>query len=106
MSAVYKKLAQGILGTTPAAIYTAPTSKETIIKKITLANVSGSDCWAKLYDGGSGDGNVILPGITIEAGGFGEWTGGALTVYGGNSLYGVAENASAIVYTIYGTEKD
>jgi len=105
MSNVYKKLAQGIIGVSEGTLYTVPSGSQAIIKKIVLANVSGSDCWAKLFDGGAADSNVILPQITIEAGGFGEWTGGSLTMFGGGTIQGVAETAASIAYTIYGTEK-
>lgn len=105
MSNVYKKLAQGTLGTSPAVLYTVPSGSQAVIRKITLASVSSSDCWAKLFDGGSADGNVILPQVTIDANGFAEWTGGAMTLFGGGTIEGVAEAASSITYTIYGMEK-
>lgn len=66
----FKVLAQGQLGSTAGTLYTVPASTSTIIKSIHLANPSASDVTAKLTVKGTAAANVILPAISIVAGGF------------------------------------
>jgi len=66
----FKVLAQGQLPAVIGTLYTVPASTQAIIKTIHLANPTGSAVTAKLAIGGTADANVILPPISIMAGGF------------------------------------
>ncbi len=108
MAEDYQKLGQGTLtgdGTTVDTLYTAPTDTEVIIKEIRIVNTDTSNHWVEVYDvdsgGSAGDSNVIIPEITIDAGGWlvehGEVTptaDDAIKAVGGGSL----------TYTLYGVE--
>jgi hypothetical protein len=63
-------LAQGQLPASIGTLYTVPASTIAIVKSIHLANPTGSDVTAQLNVNGTAGANVILPPVTILAGGF------------------------------------
>ena len=103
MTDTLKRLAQGTLPSSAGTLYTVPGATSTIVKKITLANPTGTDRTARLTNGGTADANVILPAVTIPAGGFAEWEG-SMTLAAADTISGVASAATAITYSIYGDE--
>lgn len=66
----FKVLAQGQLPSSIGTIYTVPASTMAIVKSIHLSNPTGSAVTAKLAVNGTANSNVILPAISIVAGGF------------------------------------
>lgn len=102
MTESYQKLAQGILSTSSTALYTVPGSTETIIKHIILVNYSASNRTAALHQDDTTDANYILPDVTIEAGGWADFSGVICMTSG--IVYGKASAGSSITYTIYGVE--
>ncbi len=63
-------LAQGQLPSSVGTLYTVPASTEAIVKGIHLANPTAGTVTASLAINGTADANVILPPISILAGGF------------------------------------
>ena len=103
MADAFKKLAQVVLGTTPSTLYTVPGATEAIVKHIRMVNTSGSDTTVKLWHDGSADGNVILPAVTVKAGGWAEFDG-ALLMEAADTLQGEAGAVTSITVTAYGDE--
>lgn len=66
----FKVLAQGQLPSTIGTLYTVPASTMAIVKSIHLANPTAGAVTAKLAVKGTANANVILPAISIVAGGF------------------------------------
>lgn len=77
----YKKLAQGQLPSSAGTLYTVPASTITLVKSIHLANPTGAAVTARLYHDGTTDATTILPPISIDAGGFAEYTDEGWTFY-------------------------
>jgi len=114
MAETFKHLAQdNMVHTGNAAaqeLYEAPAGTTTIIGHIRLANNSSASRTARLTHGGirgSGDVGkefVILPDLTIESGGWAEFTG-SIILDAGDKLYGLASvDSVSISYNIYGLE--
>lgn len=104
MADTFKKLWQAFLGNgAPATLYTAPALTTVIVKQMKLVNVDASARTAKLWHDGTSDINTILPTITLEAGGFGEWDG-AMELDAGDTISGQADAASKVVSVGYGLE--
>lgn len=114
MAEAFKKLAQGYLpavGDGSASViklYDVPGSTEAIIKSINLTNSTGTAREATLYSTANGedaaDGEqMILPGVSIVAGGFAEWEG-TMCMAADTEIHGFAAAGSAITYTIWGIE--
>lgn len=109
MAEAFKKLAQGRLdassGTTK--LYDVPSSTEGIVKSINISNNTASAREVHIFavdDSGSPtDSNLILPGVSIEAGGFAEWDG-TMALSALTEIHGYAAVADAISYTIWGIE--
>lgn len=98
-----KKLAQVQPGTTPTTLYTVPASKVAEIVHIRVVNPTGASHTIKLWHDGSADVNLILPTVTIDAGGWGEFDGRIL-METGDTLVAQADAASAVTATVYGFE--
>jgi hypothetical protein len=114
MAEAFKKLAQGYLpvvgdGSASAIkLYDVPSSTEAIIKSINLTNSTGTAREATLYNTANGEDaadaeQMILPGVSIVAGGFAEWEG-TMCLAATTELHGFAAAGSAITYTIWGIE--
>ena len=108
MAETFKHLAQGQLVHTGVAadqeLYEAPAGTTTIIGHIRLSNLHASLArTAKLWQNGVADTNIVLPALSIESGGWAEFTG-SIILDAGNILYGVANGGTSVTYNIYGLE--
>ena len=103
MAETYKKLAQGQLANSTGTLYTVPANTSALIGHIRLVNNTGASHTAKLYHDGTTDAQAILPTLTIEAGGWAEFSGG-IVMEASDTISGVADAATSITYTIYGME--
>lgn len=103
MTDTFKKLYQGVLPAAAGVLATVGAGKTWIIKGIALVNTSGADQTAALWDGGTADGNAILPPSTIVAGGMAQFDG-VLTLAAASTLQGKAGAATSITITVYGDE--
>jgi hypothetical protein len=109
MGEVYKRLAQGRLpasgGTTK--LYDVPSSTEAIIKSINVSNNTASAREVTLHHTSNSaslaDTNLILPGVSIEAGGFAEYEG-TICMAATTEIHWFAAAADVISYTIWGLE--
>ncbi len=99
----YKVLAQTTLTGGTDTLYTVPASTAAIVKTIHVANYSADARTVKLLVGGTGDGNTILPTVSLAAGEFAQWDG-TLALETGKTIVGVGSAASSIVVTISGDE--
>lgn len=109
MTDTFKKLDQRLLTSTSATLlYQAPASTQTIIKQIKAVNVGSSACTLQLYNPAAAasvaKGNVILPPISIDAGGFAEFDG-TITLAANETIYAQSSTpTSSITITLYGLE--
>ena len=107
MAEAFKRLAQGYFASSSAKLYDVPSSTEGIVKAINISNNTGTAREVTLYHCDNGDTpdneQVILPGVSIVAGGFAEWEG-TLTMAALTELHGFAAAAGVITYTIWGME--
>jgi len=107
MAEAFKRLAQGYFGSSVAKLYDVPSSTEGIIKAINISNNTATAREVTLYHGNNGETpdneQVILPGVSIEAGGFAEWEG-TMTMAALTEIHGFAAAADVITYTIWGLE--
>lgn len=107
-------MARGILGqqeapiTTPAAIYTAGTGVETTQMTMMVANHTGTDYWLTIYvaqDGSAAaDDHLIYYQNDVVAGETDTFSLPPMTG-GGGKVYVVAEAATSLACTLYGTER-
>ena len=107
MAEDFKRLAKVRLQSTPTLIYeapAAPTEVQAIIKAIFVNNVSGAQTSVTMWQGGSGDSDVLLNPTTLEAGEYGTWDGGALTVDAADSLYGQCSQDDGVTVIVEGLE--
>lgn len=73
MAQTLKVLIDGqFLTTSPAAYYTAPANKQTVIRRLVITNVSGSDATVTLYlvsgSGSPSNSNMVIKARTLIAG--------------------------------------
>jgi hypothetical protein len=95
-----QKLAQQILsGTGNDTLITA--GQPMVITHIRAVNYSDTARTLKLWHDGTANGNIILPPVAIEAGGWGEFEGEIL-LEKGDTLVALASAATAIAITVYG----
>lgn len=99
----YKKLAQGQLPSTAGALYTAPTGKKAIIRRITIVNTDSVDRTFQLFQSGTTDANALTPVFTLLAGGMAV-DDDVMTLDDADTLEGVASVASKLTYTVQGDE--
>ena len=103
MAETYKKLAQGQLANSTGTLYTVPANTSALIGHIRLVNNTGANRTVQLYHDGTTDAQAILPTMTIEAGGWAEFSGG-IVMEASDTMSGVSDAATAITYTVYGME--
>jgi hypothetical protein len=108
MAETFKHLAQGqVVHTGNAAaqeLYEAPAGTTAIVGHIRLANTNAAARTVQLYQNGVAATNVILPTLSIEGGGWAEFTG-SIILDAGDILYGIANtDSTSISYNIYGLE--
>jgi hypothetical protein len=72
---------------------------ETIVKTINLVNYSGSTIVVKLWVGGTGDTNLILPPTTMDAGDYGIFNG-EIVLQATDTLKAESDTASACAVTV------
>ena len=101
MAEAYKVLSQGEVATSATALYTVPVATEAIIKHMDVVCTSAAKL--KLWVGGTGDGNVILPEVSLATGEFAQWDG-TIALEAGQIIYGDSDVSTAITVTIYGLE--
>jgi hypothetical protein len=103
MADTFKVLYQGQPSTSAATVYTSPSATQVVIKNIRIVNTSATATTIKLFQGGTADSNVILPAVSIDAGGFAEFEG-AITMAASTTIAAQAGANSSITLTIYGLE--
>lgn len=103
MADTFKRLYQGQPGTGATTLYTVPALTATIIKHIRIVNPTATDRTIKLWHGGVVDANVILPTVTVLAGGWGEFDG-TIVMAAAETLSGIASAATALTVSVYGDE--
>lgn len=91
-------LYQGQAAASAAAVYTA--GQRVRITQLRAVNNDSSARTLKLWHGGTDDTNVILPAVSIDAGGVLE--GGGIVLEQGQALYAQASAASQVTLTVYG----
>jgi len=103
----YKELAQAAMAASDTVIYgPVATNTTTIIRQMTIVNVTASAITVKLWHtaGGAGsDATLILPNTTIAASGFANFDG-VIILDAADSLRGLVSTASAATITVYGVE--
>jgi len=112
MAETFKHLAQGkVVYTGNAAaqtLYTVPTGTTAIIGHIRIVNNHSAAVTFTLSHGGISTADnafIILPALSIEAGGWAEFTG-SIIMDADDVLYGLCNGSSSTVmsYNIYGLE--
>lgn len=113
MTNSFKKLAAETLtsdtGGSLSAVYEAPAGSEVLIKHMRIVNQTPAQktvtMWQKTGSlGGLDDDNyLVLPPITLEAGGWAEFEG-TIIVPAGESIYANADSADDVNLFIYGLE--
>jgi CBS-domain-containing membrane protein len=98
-----RKLAQTTLTSSAAIVYTTPTNTRTKIVHMRAVNFDASARTLTMWHDGSADANIILPPVSILAGGFGEFDG-IIYLEAGDTLYAKASANTAITLTVYGEE--
>lgn len=111
MADTFKKLAQALILTSNTTLYTTPASTTTIIRHMRIVNTNTTtDRTVKLFHNPSGEGganaadDVILPFVTIDGGGWGEFEG-TIILETGDTLVGICgESSTEVTITLYGME--
>ena len=112
MAETFKHLAQGkVVHTGNAAaqtLHTSPSGTTTIVGHIRIVNNHSAALTFTLRHGGLStvdNAFIILPALSIEAGGWAEFTG-SIIMDAGDKLYGLCsgDNSTRISYNIYGLE--
>lgn len=99
----YKKLAQLELTGGTDTIYTVPAATEAIIAHIRAVDNAGNGASIKLWHDGVADVNIILPEVSLPAGGWAEFDGKIL-MEAADTLSGFSNTASEVTVTVYGLE--
>ena len=111
MAETFKHLAQGkVVYTGNAAaqtLHTSPAGTTTIVGHIRIVNNHSAALTFTLTHGGlasAGNEFIILPDLSIESGGWAEFTG-SIILDAADILYGIAgTDSTSISYNIYGLE--
>lgn len=105
MPNAYKQLAQGQLGITTAALYTAPAGGTgAVIRHWTVVNNDTVDRTFQLTVNGSGATKLITPpAALVRAGGMVEWDG-AMCITPNQAISGLGSVASQLTYEFDGDE--
>jgi hypothetical protein len=103
MADAYKTLYQGQVPNVAAALYTVPAGKSAIMKHYSAVNPTGGAVTLKLYRNGTDDAHLVLPSLSIPAGGHAtdDMTWG---LEAGGYIAGVAGAATSITLTLDGDE--
>ena len=105
MAKAIKSLADGQLGTTKTTLYTAPTSKQAVVSRITLVNTSSGTVNVNLYFKASGGtSRRIIPKDMEMAGRYLAVMDDELTLEAADIIEGDANVGSVIDYVISGVE--
>lgn len=99
----YKQLFQGTIAAGATTYYTVPALTQTIVKHISIVNPSGADAWVKLWTSGTTDADLVLPQVSIDAGGWSEFDG-TMTLSAGDIVAAQSQTAGVLTMTIHGTE--
>jgi len=90
-----------------AAMQIVPSSTQAIIKTINISNNTATAREVTLHhtanSGSLANTNLILPGVSIQAGGWAEYDG-TICMAATTELHGFAAVADVISYTIWGVE--
>lgn len=104
MVEAYKKLAQTLIPAAVAAVYTVPALTSTIVKHIVITNnTSSAVTGVSLYHDGTGDTQLLLPGVTLEAGEWAEFDG-TITMETADTLQAKAGTDAVLGLTAHGLE--
>ena len=103
MAESYKRIYQGQLATPATPVYITDTAEQAIIKHMRIVNLDTVPRWVKMWQGGTGDANIILPQVSIPAGGWMEFDG-VLTMEPSSQLAAQAEVIGKITLTVEGVE--
>ena len=109
MAEAFKRLAQQRLPATGGTrkLYDVPADTEAIIKAINISNNTATAREVTLYHTNNADTadneQVILPGVSIGAGGFAEWEG-TLTMAATTEIRGWDTVGGEVTITIWGIE--
>lgn len=105
MASTLKKLGQQTLtgSGTQDTLYTVPGSTQAIVKHISVVNYSASACTIKMWHDGTANSNLILPPVSIDAGGFAEFEG-EIVMEAADTLKAEGGAASSITITLHGVE--
>ena len=103
MAETYKTLAQELVASSNDELYTVPANTTTIVRHIRVVNVTSSTATIKLFHGGTGTANMILPFVNIAGNGWAEYDG-TIIMEAASVLTGISGTNDAINCTIYGLE--
>lgn len=103
MAETFKLLYQNQVPSTATTLYTVPSATSTLIKTMRIVNTSASAATIKIWQNGTADANVIMPTVSIDAGGFAEFEG-SITMAAADYLSAQAGTATAITLTVWGVE--
>ncbi len=105
MTIAIKSLADGVLGTTKATLYTAPAATQTIIKKITLVNTSSGPVTVNLYFKATGGTSRRITPKDLEIGGNGlAVMDDELTLEAADIIEGDATAGNTVDFVLSGVE--
>lgn len=99
----YKRIYQGQLTTPATPVYIVPTATQSIIKHMRIVNLDTVPRWVKMWQGGTADANIILPQVSIPAGGWMEFDG-VITMEATSQLSAQVEIIGKITLTVEGVE--
>lgn len=103
MADSFKKLNQLQVPTGVTSVYTAPALTSVIVRHMRAVNTNVSGITLKMWHTGTTDADVILPAVSIDAGGWAEFEG-TIILEAGEQLYAQASSATSITLTLYGLE--
>ena len=109
MAEAFKRLVQQYLPATGGTrkLYDVPPDTEAIIKAINISNNTATAREVTLYHTDNGatasNADLILPGVSIAAGGFAEWEG-TMTMGATTEIHGWDTVGGEVTITIWGIE--
>lgn len=104
MAETFKQLAQTLIPAAVAVIYTVPASTQTIVKHIVVSNNTASTVTnIFLYHNGTGDTQILLPGLDLAAGEWAEFDG-SITMAAADTLQAKAGTDAVLGITVHGME--
>lgn len=96
-----KKLVQATLSGATDTAYTVPANTSVIIKTMNIINYSANQRTVKIWHDGTGDHQLILPTVTLDAGDFAEYTG-VIFMEAGDTLHVQSSAGTSIAFVVYG----